>query len=157
LSFYSKTIEAIPDNLWLGQGVGSWSVFYYGKDARGYPHNLFLETTFEEGMVGEVLLLLFLYLLATATRRMLRATKLQYGVIAGLLLYCVSVSMFSGDLDDNRILWFWAGITMAVCRNAYLESQRRSLLNRYGRDMASQVPAVSPANSIFGHPQVLEG
>jgi len=154
--FYSKTLAAIPDNLWLGQGVGSWSMFYYGRDTRGYPHNLFLETTFEEGMVGELLLLGFLYLLAIATRRMLKTTKLQYGVIAGLLLYCVSVSMFSGDLDDNRILWLWAGITMAVCRNAYLESRRRSLLNRYAREVASPVPAVSSTNSIFAHPQVLE-
>ncbi len=156
--FYSKTLAAIPDNLWLGQGVGSWSMFYYGRDTRGYPHNLFLETTFEEGMVGELLLLGFLYLLACATRRMLKTTNLQYGVIAGLLLYCVSVSMFSGDLDDNRILWLWAGITMAICRNAYLESRRRNLLNRYTRGVASPVPevAVSPTNSIFAHPQVLE-
>lgn len=157
LSFYSKTLAAIPDNLWLGQGVGSWSVFYYGRDTRDYPHNLFLETTFEEGMVGELLLLIFLYLLASAIRRMLKATKLRYGVLAGLLTYCVSVSMFSGDLDDNRILWLWAGIAMAICRNAYLESRRRNLLNRFRRDMASPAPTVSSTNAIFAHPQVLEG
>jgi O-antigen ligase len=157
LGFYSRTLAAIPDNFWLGQGIGSWSVFYYGRDTRDYPHNLFLETTFEEGVVGEVLLLLFLCLLAMATRRMLKTTKLQYGVLAGLLIYCVSVSMFSGDLDDNRILWLWAGITMAICRNAYLENRRRSLLNRYSQNVECPVPAIRSTQSIFAHPQVLKG
>jgi len=157
LGFYSRTLAAIPDNLWLGQGVGSWSVFYYGRDTRDYPHNLFLETTFEEGVVGEALLLLFLCLLAMATRRMLKTTKLQYGVLAGLLLYCVSVSMFSGDLDDNRILWLWAGITLAICRNAFLESRRGGLLNRYSRNAESPVPAMRSTQSIFVHPQALKG
>lgn len=157
LDFYSRTITAIPENLWLGQGIGSWSVFYYGRDTRGYPHNLLLETMFEEGVLGASLFLLFLGLLAIAILRMLAATDSQYGVLAGLLVYCVSVSMFSGDLDDNRILWLWAGVILAVCRNAYLESRRRSLLKRYQRPMDSPVPALSTARSVFAHPQAIKG
>jgi hypothetical protein len=157
LDFYSRTMTAIPENLWLGQGVGSWSVFYYGRDTRGYPHNLLLETMFEEGVLGASLFLLFIGLLAIAIRRMLAATDSQYGVLAGLLVYCVSVSMFSGDLDDNRILWLWAGVILAVCRNAYLESSRRRLLARYQRPMESPVPALSAARSVFAHPQAIKG
>jgi O-antigen ligase len=157
LDYYSRTLAAIPNNLWLGQGVGSWSMFYYGRDTRDYPHNLFLETTFEEGVVGSVLLLLFLVLLASAIRRMLITTNFQYGVLAGLLVYCVSVSMFSGDLDDNRILWLWAGIIMAVCRNAYLQSSRGALLNGYGQDAESLVPAMRSTRSIFVRPQAIKG
>jgi O-antigen ligase len=151
LDFYSRTLAAIPDNLWLGQGVGSWSVFYYGRDTRDYPHNLLLETMFEEGTVGALLLLMFLSFQAIAIRRMLAATDFQYGVLAGLLLYCVSVSMFSGDLDDNRILWLWSGIILAVCRNAFLESRRRNLLDRYQRTGASPVPAMSQGRTILAH------
>lgn len=157
LDFYSRTMGAIPENLWLGQGIGSWSVFYYGRDMRGYPHNLLLETMFEEGVLGASLFLLFLGLLAIAVRRMLAITDSQYGVLAGLLVYCVSVSMFSGDLDDNRILWLWAGVMLAVCRNAYVESRRRSLLERYQRPMESTVPALSTARSVFAHPQAIKG
>jgi len=151
LDFYSRTLAAIPDNLWLGQGVGSWSVFYYGRDTRDYPHNLLLETMFEEGAVGALLLLMFLSFQAIAIRRMLAATDFQYGVLAGLLLYCVSVSMFSGDLDDNRILWLWSGIILAVCRNAYLQSRRRNLLDRYQRIGNSPVPAMSAGRTILAH------
>jgi O-antigen ligase len=157
LDFYSRTMAAIPENLWLGQGIGSWSVFYYGRDTRDYPHNLLLETMFEEGVVGASLFLLFLGLLAIAIRRMLAATDSQYGVLAGLLVYCVSVSMFSGDLDDNRILWLWAGVILAVCRNAHLQSRRRRLLERYQRPMESPVPALSTARSVFAHPQAIKG
>jgi O-antigen ligase len=161
LDFYSRTLAAIPENLWLGRGIGSWSVFYYGRDMRDYPHNLLLETTFEEGVVGASLLLLFLALLAMAIRRMLIATDFQYGVLAGLLVYCFSVSMFSGDLDDNRLLWLWAGIILAVCRNAYLEAQRRKLLERFQRcsqlNIEIPVPATSTARSVFSHPQAIKG
>jgi O-antigen ligase len=157
LDFYSRTVAAIPENLWLGQGIGSWSVFYYGRDTRDYPHNLLLETMFEEGVVGASLLLLFISLLAIAIRRMLIATDFQYGVLAGLLVYCVSVSMFSGDLDDNRILWLWAGIILAVCRNAYLETRRRNLLGRYQRAVEMPVPAMSTARSVFAHSQAIKG
>jgi O-antigen ligase len=151
-SFYTRTAAAIPDHFWLGQGVGSWSTFYYGRDTRGYPHNLLLETTFEEGVVGAVLLLLFLSFLAIAIRRMLVATDFQFGVLAGILVFCVSVSMFSGDLDDNRTLWLWAGIILAVCRNAYLQSRRRNLLARYQRIAARPVPALSAGRTVLAHP-----
>ena len=77
--------------------------------------------------------------------------------LRGYLTYCLVVSMFSGDLDDNRILWLWAGITMAVCRNAYLESRRRSVLNLYRLDAVSQVAEINATNSNFVHPQTLKG
>jgi O-antigen ligase len=152
LDFYSRTVAAIPDNLWLGQGVGSWGAFYYGRDTRGYPHNLLLETAFEEGAVGAILLLMFLSFLAIAIRRMLVVTDSQFGVLAGLLVYCVSVSMFSGDLDDNRLLWFWAGIILAVCRNAYLEDRWRNLLSRYQRIAATPLPPISAWRSVRPNP-----
>jgi hypothetical protein len=157
LAFYSRTLAAIPDHFWLGQGIGSWSMFYFGKDTREYPHNLFLETMFEEGVLGQILLLLFLCLLAVATHQMLIATEFHYGVLAGLLTYCVCVSMFSGDLDDNRILWLWAGITMAICRNAQLQRRRFGLLRVYKRDTKSPVHAISSRQSIFAYSHGLKG
>ncbi len=157
LTFYSRTLAAIPDHFWLGQGIGSWSMFYFGRDTRGYPHNLFLETMFEEGVLGQILLLLFFCLLAFATHRMLIATEFQYGVLAGLLSYCVCVSMFSGDLDDNRILWLWAGITMAICRNAYLQRRRFRLFRVYKRDAVNPVHTINSRPSVFAHSHALKG
>jgi O-antigen ligase len=115
LTFYKQTLSAIPDHLILGGGIGSWNVFYYGTDQRGYPHNLFLLVAFEEGLVGIAALLFFLFAMGATCVRLLRKTGQQYAVFPSLVLFCLIVSMFSGDLDDNRILWYWTGVTLATC------------------------------------------
>lgn len=122
LEFYQRTVRAVPDNLWFGKGVGSWSFFYFGRDERAYPHNLFLEIAFEEGLIGLSVLFMFLTILGRSAFCVVRSTRFRYGVLPGLVLYCLFISMFSGDLDDNRILWVWAGITMAIYRNLITQS-----------------------------------
>ena len=150
LDFYRRTLLAIPDHFLLGEGIGSWSFFYYGADRREYPHNMFLETTFEEGILGQILLLAFLILMARAIRKNLRITHNHYGVLAGILLYCVLVGMFSGDLDDNRVLWAWAGIIMAICRNCARLEARPALLPRVPLRLAAR-------NLVLVRQQPLEG
>lgn len=115
LTYYRQTLAAIPDHAFFGDGVGSWSVFYFGTDQRAYPHNLFLLVAFEEGFVGIAALCFFLVAIGAASVRLLRKTGIRYAVFPSLVLFCFIVSMFSGDLDDNRILWYWTGITLAVC------------------------------------------
>lgn len=121
LEFYDATIAAIPDDLLLGHGVGSWSVFYYGRDERGYPHNLFLEIAFEQGLLGLGTWFLFFAVLGASFMELQRQTDSQFLVLGIVILYSILISMFSGDLDDNRLIWLWAGILMAVCRNAKLQ------------------------------------
>jgi O-antigen ligase len=116
LVFYRAALEAIPDNFLFGKGVGSWSVYFWGHDRREYPHNLFLEVGFEEGAVGLAALFLFFAVAGTSIIRMVRASSYHYFVLALMVFYCLGVSMFSGDLDDNRLLWLWFGIALAVCR-----------------------------------------
>jgi O-antigen ligase len=119
-TFYRDTAQAIPEHLVLGNGVGSWSVFFYGNDFRAYPHNMVLEITFEEGLLGLGALVAFLVAVGYAAYRTYQLCGSQYAVLAILILYELIVSMFSGDLDDNRLLWLWAGVALAVCRNVYL-------------------------------------
>jgi O-antigen ligase len=121
LDFYTATLKAIPEDPIFGRGIGSWSVFYYGQDVRGYPHNLFLEIAFEQGLVGLGALLLLLAAVGGAVFWLWRETKSQYLVVGMMVLYCITVGMFSGDLDDNRLLWSWIGMTAAVCRTVRLQ------------------------------------
>lgn len=147
LRFYEETLQAIPDNLWLGQGVGSWSVVFTGKDTRDYPHNLFLETTFEEGLTGELLLLLFLFVVILAAYRAARASGFRYGVLTIIMMYCTTVTMFSGDLDDDRVIWLWAGVAIAVLRNmqTYYVLRRRVLARRSLRVRTAAPAPASPS------------
>jgi O-antigen ligase len=119
-TFYRDTAQAIPEHLLMGKGVGSWSVFFYGNDFRAYPHNMVLEITFEEGLVGLAALVAFLIGVGYAAYRTYQLCGPQYAVLPILILYELIVSMFSGDLDDNRLLWLWAGVVLAICRNVYL-------------------------------------
>jgi len=122
IDFYRTTLAAIPDHPFLGQGVGSWSVFYYGRDGRAYPHNLFLEVAFEEGLLGLSTLLLFLTCIYMSILWLWKETKSRHLMLGVMVLYCLIVGMFSGDLDDNRLLWLWIGMTLAVCRTIKLQT-----------------------------------
>jgi O-antigen ligase len=143
-TFYRDTAQAIPDHLLLGHGVGSWGVFFYGNDGRAYPHNLVLEVTFEEGLLGLAALAAFLFAVGYATYQTYRLCGSYYAVLAILMLYELVVSMFSGDLDDNRLLWLWAGVLLAVCRNVYLTGAHAALSWRPSSAKAARLRGYAP-------------
>lgn len=150
LNFYQSTLEAIPDHLYFGMGVGSWGRFYYGSDTRGYPHDSILEILFEEGLVGLLAYLGLLLLVGVASVRMLRATRSHFIALPLLVLFSVLVSLTSGDLDDNRVQWLWIGVTLTVCRMVCLQFKARRVARRDFRRRPAErtpfraIPAYSP-------------
>jgi O-antigen ligase len=150
LGFYRATLAAIPNQPLLGTGIGSWSTFYYGNDQRNYPHNLFLEIAFEEGLIGLAAFLTLLALVGASIFRMLGASRSHFLVLGLLVLYCVIVSLFSGDLDDNRVLWFWMGMTLSVCKlvefrvSAFRATQKAARRANAGATHASSDPTFAP-------------
>jgi len=142
LDYYRATLAAIPDHLLLGTGVGSWSRFYYGSDLRNYPHNLFLVIAFEEGLLGLAAFFIFLFSVGAATFRMLRESRSHFLALGLMVLYCVLVSLFSGDLDDSRVMFFWAGLTLAICRTVRLRLKAGKFVGRpFRRPLAPQAPS----------------
>jgi O-antigen ligase len=142
LDFYRATLAAIPDHLLLGTGVGSWSRFYYGNDLRNYPHNIFLEIAFEEGLIGLAVFFIFLFSVGAAIFRMLHESRSHFLALGLLVLYCVVVSLFSGDLDDNRVLFLWTGVTLAICRTVHLRLKAGKFVGRaFSRTFAPQAPS----------------
>lgn len=139
VDFYRATLDALPNQPLIGTGIGSWSTFYFGNDQRNYPHNLFLEIAFEQGLVGLTAFLAMLSLVGVATYRMIRASQSHFLVLGLLILYCVIISLFSGDLDDNRLLWMWIGVTLTVCR---LVQFRVQAFHAMRKDAARRSPAV---------------
>jgi O-antigen ligase len=116
LEFYKVALREIPERPVLGLGTGGWAVYYFGRDMREYPHNLFLLVAVEEGTVGLLALFGFLGTVWFAFRRVSSTTGDRFIVLFSLVLFCLSCSMFSGDLDSNRLLWFWCGMTFAFSR-----------------------------------------
>lgn len=144
LEFYQAALREIPTHPVLGMGVGGWGVFYYGRDSKNYPHNLFLLVGVEEGLVGLIALITFLGIVGIALKRIVRQTGDRHVALFALVLFCVSVSMFSGDLDTNRLLWLWCGMSLAFARMLQLQPQLQPPLPMWGRPgnhpMLSQPP-----------------
>lgn len=142
LAFYSAALREIPQRPILGIGVGGWSVYYYGLDARRYPHNLFLEVSVEEGLIGILALCTFLWSIWNANRELWEITGVEFAVLSGLLIFALTSTMFSGDLDDDRLLWLWSGMVLAMVHLARARlAQLSYMLQRQQVNLWQQRPA----------------
>lgn len=112
---YGTALKMWSENFILGGGVGSFSVFYTGVDKSDYAHNIFLEIGSEMGIVG---IFSFIFILLFSLYKISRTMK--HKDISKNLVYCILLITFylflnanvSGDLNDNRMLFTFLGITM---------------------------------------------
>lgn len=63
IHFSLDMISADVESFLYGYGVGSFGVLKTGEDVRAYPHNFILEIQFEHGIIGTLLLLIFILLI----------------------------------------------------------------------------------------------
>lgn len=103
--------------LWLqspvfGNGFGSYGVWFFGVDVRGFPHNIVLEILAELGVVG---LAIFGALLAVTVRPLVANHRDHPMAILlfCLLLYGLINASFSEDLQGDRIVY--AAIGLSTC------------------------------------------
>lgn len=115
LTFYKAALRAIPEHPLLGWGIGGWSMYYWHEDYRFYPHNLFLEIGVEQGSVGLIALGILLSAVFLTLRQSAAAAAERFPALLPVLVYLLAATMFSGDIDDNRFLWFWCGMVFAAC------------------------------------------
>jgi O-antigen ligase len=114
-------------NFLIGAGNGAFSQNLFGQDVRWYPHNMLLEVLSELGMVG-VLLLVWHFIaiarLAIASYRSLidqRARVLLFAFSTAAIFNLIG-AQFSGDLNDNRRLWFFLGLVITTALMAQPET-----------------------------------
>jgi len=139
LVFYRAAFNGWRQRPVFGWGIGGWSIFYWHSDYRAYPHNLFLEVLVEQGLAGIAFLLFFL---AAVSKELWAGTARLAGSVRCFLpawIYLLSIAMFSGDLDDDRFLWFWCGLTWAACALA-----RRARSESYAFDREARSYGTSP-------------
>lgn len=98
----AKSIMSMP----FGIGTGNFSSLV-GTTGRNYPHNLVLELGCENGWVGLTLGLFFVAMNARNAVRLVREGKNVPA--AALLIFSLIGAMMSGDVNDQRLLWFASG------------------------------------------------
>lgn len=76
-----------------GSGIGSFSLLTMGEDVTYYPHNIFLEIFFENGLIGLILFLIILFLF-------FKSFKLN--IVYLLCIYFLIASLVSGDIPGNN-------------------------------------------------------
>ena len=107
-------IRDIPHFL-FGSGAGGYAALFPRRDFR-YPHNLFLEVISEFGIIGLVLFLSHAIIAVKDVVRHFRKNYSQPEVLwLGATLTVFFSAMFSGDINDNRLIWFFlSGLLAAV-------------------------------------------
>jgi O-antigen ligase len=145
VGFYGASLHEVADHPVLGLGVGGWSQFYYGHDGRAYPHNLLLEITTEEGLLGLIAFAFFLVAIFEASHQLSRLTASHFVVLSGLLIFTLVATMFSGDLDDDRLLWLWSGTILAVLHFARVQLAHLAMRHRMDGWTRPHLKVVEPA------------
>jgi len=115
IELYKMAWEIFLENPVIGAGTGGYSNYYGGVDGRFYSHNSILEIASELGLIGlfcfAIFILLNLKIVKKVTRETRGITKDNYVLIWGVLVFLIGIinSMFSGDLPQNKMLWFGSG------------------------------------------------
>jgi O-antigen ligase len=118
LEYYGAAVDIALDRPLLGWGVGGWSNVFWQRDFRQYPHNLFFEALVEQGLIGLSVLVYFLFSVFRTLRASFSDISHRFPALLPCLVYLLFISMFSGDIDDNRYIWFWCGLTLTTCHLA---------------------------------------
>lgn len=114
IEWYKSSFVYWGEKPLLGNGIGSWPVINSAVDVRGYPHNIILEIMVELGLIG---LIIFIMLLIIALKcfgpwKTVRDDPLKI-LIFVIFINALVNAMVSGDIPDNRFLFFVLGI-MAI-------------------------------------------
>jgi O-antigen ligase len=118
---YEKAVELTGDYPLRGIGAGGFFLYSYvlaNREER-YPHNVFLETSAELGLLPALLLAAsILVLLGRLYTRAWsegdEADRNVVYVVAGVFLLNLLAAQFSGDFNDNRTLWASFGLAWLV-------------------------------------------
>ena len=116
--FWSMSLQAWFSSItsfFIGLGAGSFSSLFIWRDWRWYPHNLFFEIIAELGLIGLVIGILFIIKsYQIINKGIQRGSFTDHSAlwVAGTVVMFIA-AQFSGDINDNRILWMFIGISIA--------------------------------------------
>jgi hypothetical protein len=116
--FWSMSVQAwfsSVTSFFVGLGSGGFSSLFIWRDWRWYPHNLFFEIIVELGLVGLIIVVLFIIKSYQIFNKGIQGGSLSDHSalwVAGTVVMFIA-AQFSGDINDNRILWMFIGISIA--------------------------------------------
>lgn len=117
-NLYHMAIDLWADSPIWGHGPGQFGSKVTGEDVRLYPHNIFLELGVETGIVGVMIFISLVgYTLGKGFQFLCHSKGTIRIVVRYLLAACSFMllnAMVSGDINDNRLLFTFIGLTGAL-------------------------------------------
>ncbi len=129
LTLINGAVDIIESEPFTGVGLAAYSKVALKEDSLKYPHNLFLEVWAESGIIALVLIVALIALVFYAV------TVLRFEPALVLLIsYCVLNSLKSQSYSDNRVMFFWFGLAIALSAYSKVTKSHRQKLT--GREIA---------------------
>jgi O-antigen ligase len=106
--YWNFSFDKIDKSPILGYGIGSFGYEYTGIDQRDYPHNIFIETWFEIGLIPLLMLISFFIVILFK----IAINKCNYCMVLYFLL--ILNLMKSSSLIDTRIMFGFFGFFISI-------------------------------------------
>jgi O-antigen ligase len=119
LELYGKAINMFSENIFLGNGLGSFGIYVTGFDIKLYPHNILLELLSETGLISVFILALFIISLTNKL--------MSNHVITLVFLYAFLNVMKSNSFEELRMFFGFLSIALLYVQESkslnYLHSK----------------------------------
>ncbi len=119
LEYYESALQCFQTYLFKGVGIGSWPD-YYGLEklynTEWHPHNIFLEIAAETGLAGLILFTCLLVALIKKAQKQLHSNEPLLTILLCGAVFCFLNALKSGDLNDNIVLFAFAGLIVGFER-----------------------------------------
>ncbi len=138
LPVYLMTWEAIvgagPFEFLIGHGTGDFGYFLFHKDARQYPHNIFFEVMYENGLIG---IILFLFCIGIPLRSLYEIKisnfhgkeKPLVALIGGLFVMALINAQVTADLGQNQFIGILGVLAVALSQGSPMEPKTKHEMN----------------------------
>lgn len=101
-----RALSKINENNFIfGAGTGNFAYLYNKRDTRDYPHNIFSEILYENGIIAMIFIFIMSFYAFYILRNSQHSLTIGYAM---MYLYFLFNSLFSGDLISNNFVFgFW--------------------------------------------------
>lgn len=117
---YKASIEMFNEHFLSGVGIGNFGLYHDTKGFGSYSHNMFFELLSELGILGAIWFLIFISLIVYIMFKLSHKYPLGLRITTIIItLYFFFNALVSGDINDNRVLFFFIIIL------AYMSYERK--------------------------------
>lgn len=101
-------------NIIAGSGTGSFAILWENSDIRCYPHNIFAELLYENGLFGLGLLIIYIIVAFKACKKLAYVSPDIAGFLICGLTLSLSNACVSGDITSLGNNWMWIFGAVAI-------------------------------------------